>query len=73
MFYFALSFVYAFLLTLPYYRKLKEVLLSVTIFDVEFLPDLYILRSPESKKMLSGNGSQRMYLCVFVFDCAVNI
>ena len=56
----------AFLLPLPYYRKVMEVLFSVKIFDVEFSPDLYVLRSPESKKVVSGNWSVRMYVCVCV-------
>ena len=62
-----------FLLPLPYYRKVMEVLFSVKIFDVEFSPDLYVLRSPESKKVVFGNWSVRMYVCVCVCDCKVNI
>ena len=51
---------------LPYYRKVMEVLFSVKIFDVEFSPDLYVLRSPESKKVAFGNWSVRMYVCACV-------
>ena len=51
------------LLPLPYYRKVMEVLFSVKIFDVEFSPDLNVLRSPESKKVVFGNWSVRMYVC----------
>ena len=60
-----------FLLPLPYYHKVMEVLCSVKIFDVEFSPDLYVLRSPESKNVVFGNWSVRMYVCVC--DCKVNI
>ena len=48
------------LLPLPYYRKVMEVLFSVKIFDVEFSPDLNVLRSPESKKVVFGNFSVGM-------------
>ena len=41
-----------------------EELFSVKIFDAEFLPDLYVLRSPESEKVVFGNWSVRMYVCV---------
>ena len=44
-----------FLLPLPYYRTVMEVLFSAKIFDVEFSPDLYVLRSPESKNVVFGN------------------
>ena len=45
-----LLFFFFFLLPLPYYRKVMEVLFSVKIFDVEFTPDLYVVRFPESQK-----------------------
>ena len=45
---------------------LMEVLFSVKIFDVEFSPDLYVLRSPEYKKVVFGNWSVRMYVGVGV-------
>ena len=70
---------FSFLFPLPYYRKVMEVLFSVKIFDVEFLPDLYVLKSPESKKVVFRNSSVRMYVrvrvcvCVCVRDCKVNI
>ena len=57
---------FLFLLPLPYYRKVMEVLFSVKIFDVEFSPDLYVLMSPESKKVVFGNWSVSMYVCVCV-------
>ena len=57
----------SFLLPLPYYRKLMEVLFSVKIFDVEFSPDLYVLRSAESKKVVFRNWSEHMYMCVCVW------
>ena len=43
-------------------------LFSVKTFDVEFSPDSYILRSPESKKVVSENLSVRIrvYVCVHV-------
>ena len=54
-----------------------EVLFSVKIFDVEYSTDLYVLRFPESKKIVFGNWSVRMYVyvCVFAYvcDCEVNI
>ena len=59
---------YSFLLPLPYYRKAMEVLFSVKIFDVEFSPDLCVLRSTESKKVVFRNWSVRMYVCVCVCD-----
>ena len=62
-----------FLLPLPYYRKVMEVLFSVKIFDGEFSPDLYVLRSPESKKVVFENWSVRMYVCVCVCDSKVDI
>ena len=40
-----------------------QVLFSVKTFDVEFLPDLYVLRPPESKKVFFGNWSVRMNVC----------
>ena len=43
-----------------------EVLFSVKILDVDFLPDLYVLRSPETKKVVFENWSVRMYVCVRV-------
>ena len=52
--------------SLPDYRQVMEVLFSVKIFDVEFSHDLYVLRSPESKKVVFGNWSVRMYVCVCV-------
>ena len=53
-----------------YYRKVMEVLFSVKIFDVEFSPDLYVFRSPESKKVVFGIWSVRMYVCMYVCVCA---
>ena len=44
-----------------------EVLFKIS--DVEFSPDLYVLRSPESKKVVFGNWSVRMYVCVCVCVC----
>ena len=44
-----------YLLVLPDYRQVLlwwSVLFSVEIFDIEFLPDLYVLRSPESKNVV---------------------
>ena len=32
-----------------------QVLFSVKTFDVEFLPDLYVLRPPEAKKVVFKN------------------
>ena len=45
-----------------------EALFPVKIFDVEFSPDLYVLRSPESKKVVFGNWSACMYACVCIFS-----
>ena len=53
----------SFLLPLAYCRKVMEVLFSVKIFDVEFPPDLYVLRSTESKKVVFGQ-CVRVYVCV---------
>ena len=53
----------------PYGSMVMEVLFSVKIFDVEFSPVLYVLRSPESKKVVFGNWSVRMYVCVCVCVC----
>ena len=39
------------------------------IFDAEFLPDIQVLKSPESKKVVFGNWSARMYVCVCVCVC----
>ena len=41
-----------------------KVLFSIKIVDVKFLPDLYVLRSSDSKKVVFGNWSVRMYVCV---------
>ena len=60
------------LLPLHVGSKLMEVLFSVRIFDVEFSSDLYVLRSPNSKKVAFGNWSVRMYVCVRC-DCQLNI
>ena len=60
---------FAFLLPIPYYSKVMEVLFSVKIFDVEFSPDLYILKSPQFKKVVFGNWSVRMCACVCVRMC----
>ena len=43
-----------------------EVLLSNKICDAEFSPDLYVLRSTESKNVVFGNWSVRMYVCMYV-------
>ena len=53
-----------FLLPLPDYRSVMEVLFSVKIFAVEFSPDLCVLRSHESKKVVFGNWSVRMGICM---------
>ena len=39
-------------------------LFSIKFFDVEFSPNPYVLRSPESKKLDFGNWSVCMYVCV---------
>ena len=62
-----------FLLPLPDYRYAMDVLFSVKIFDIEFSPDLHVLRSPESKKVVFVNWSGRMCVCVCVCDSKVNI
>ena len=62
-------FVCSFLLPLSYYLKVMEASFSVKISNVEFSPNLYILRSPESKKMVFGNWSVRMYACVCAYAC----
>ena len=41
-----------------------EILFSVKSFDIELPPDLYVLRSPESKKVVFGNWSMHMCVCV---------
>ena len=46
-----------------------EQLFSVKVFDVEFSPDVYILKYPESKKEVFGNWSVH----ISVYDCKVNI
>ena len=43
------------LFPLPDYCKLMKVLFSIKIFNVEFSPELYVLRSTESKKVFFGN------------------
>ena len=43
-----------------------KVLFSAKIFEFEFLPDLYLLKYPESKKVTFENWSVHMYLCVCV-------
>ena len=58
-----------FLLPLSYYCKVMEALFPIKIFDVEFLPNLYVLKSSKSKKVVFGNLSVHMYVC----DCNVNI
>ena len=55
-----------FLLLLPDYHQVMEALFSVKIFNAEFLPDLYILRSTQYKKGVFGNQSVRMYVCACV-------
>ena len=60
------SIYFTFLLPLPYYREVMEVLFSVKIFDIEYKPDLYVLRSPQSKKVVFGNLSVRLYACVWL-------
>ena len=46
-----------------------KALFTVKIFDVEFSPNLYVLRSPESekkkKKTVFGSWSVRMYASVW--------
>ena len=49
-----------------------EVLYSVKSFNFEFSHDLYVLRSPEFKKLFFENCSARMYACC-VCDCVGNI
>ena len=44
-----------------------EVLFKIS--DVEFSPDLYVLRSPESKKVVFRNWSVRMYVRIYVCVC----
>ena len=51
---------FSFLLKLPDYSQVMEVLLSVKTFDVEFSSDLYVMRSPESKKVDFGDWSVRL-------------
>ena len=53
-----------FLLPLPDYRYAMDVLFSVKIFDIEFSPDLHVLRSPESKK----TGFWKL-VCAYVYVC----
>ena len=55
-----------FLLSLFDYRWEMKALFSVKIFNVEFSPDLYVLRTSESKKEVFGNRSARMYVCLIV-------
>ena len=40
---------------------------SVKIFDAEFYPDLYALKSPESIKVVLENWSARMCVCMCVY------
>ena len=54
-------------------RKVMAIKFSVKIFDIEFSADLYILRSPESKKVVLGNWSIRMYVCAYVYDSVGSI
>ena len=42
---------------------------SVKIFDIEFSPDLYVLKSLEPQKVVFENWSKRMYVC----DCVSNV
>ena len=62
-----------FLLLLPDYHQVMEVQFSVKIFDVRFSSDLYILKSPEYKKVVFGNWSVRMCVCMSVCGCKMNI
>ena len=62
----AFIIVFPFLLPLSYYRKVMEVLFSVKIFDAEFSADLYTLRCSESKKVVFGNWSARVYVRAYV-------
>ena len=38
-------------------------------FDLEFSPDLHVLRSPESKKVDFRNWSVCVYVCVCMYVC----
>ena len=58
-----------FLLPLPDYRYAMDVLFSVKIFDIEFSPDLHVLRSPESKKVVLEIGLC-VCICVHVYVTA---
>ena len=43
-----------------------EVFCSVKVFDIKYSPDLYVFRSPESKRMVLENWFVRMYMCDFM-------
>ena len=43
------------------------------VFDVEFSRNVYVLRSPESKKVVFRNCFVRMRVCLCACDCNVNI
>ena len=58
-----------FLLSLPTTVRETEILFEIKIFDVEFLPDLYVLRSPGSKKVVYGNWP----VCICACDSVVDI
>ena len=49
--------------------RIMEVLFSVKIFDIEFSPDLHILRFPECKNGDFENWSVRMRVHVYICVC----
>ena len=59
-----------FLVPVTDYYYVMEILYSAKIFDIEFLPDLYVFGSSEPKKVVLENLSVRMweytYICAWV-------
>ena len=62
---------------LHFFNPMKYIFTSITllpqgngsvvfdkVFHGEFLPDLYVFRSPEPKKVVFRNWSVRMYACM---------
>ena len=56
---------YVFLLPLPDCRNVMEALISTEIFDIEFSPELHVLKFVESKKVFFKNLSVRIYVTLW--------
>ena len=62
------------LLPLPDFLWVMEALYLVKTFNIEFSPDVHVLRHPESKKkMVFENWSVPTYVCVYKCNCVGNI